>query len=336
MRLRVCAMPQRLQEARDAVALGRRPHQQRHDMAFAQFPREIVENQVARRLDIADQLLHQRIVVIGEALEHGIARLFLVGRHAVRHFYDFGRRRLAIDEGPLQREIDEAGGDPILPNGDLPQQQRRARSRLEQFQRLAYAAACEVNLVEEQQPGHAERLEFAEDALQRGNFLRVRLADYDRGVADRQHVTHVVHEFDRAGAVDEGEPVAEIVDMRDVGLDAHRMGARFRAGVADARALPHRSLPRRAAAANQQPLEQAGLAALKWADDRYQSGTGDPVIVSGAIGGHFDPPPGFRAVRSSLRARRSSYACAVRCRAQSAIRHTRPPAEAVAFPAGLV
>ena len=61
---------QRLQQPRHAVAGGRRPDQQRHDMALAQFLREVVEHPVARRLDVADEFLHQRVVVVGEPLEH--------------------------------------------------------------------------------------------------------------------------------------------------------------------------------------------------------------------------------------------------------------------------
>ena len=96
-RARVCVdagrlVAQRLEEPRHAVAGGRRSHQQRHDVTLAQFAREIVEHAVARRLDVADQLLHQRVVVVGEALEHGIARLLFVAGDAARHRdHDGGR-----------------------------------------------------------------------------------------------------------------------------------------------------------------------------------------------------------------------------------------------------
>ena len=42
---------------------------------LAQFAGEVVEDAVARRLDLGDQLLHQLVVVVGEALQHGEARL---------------------------------------------------------------------------------------------------------------------------------------------------------------------------------------------------------------------------------------------------------------------
>ena len=39
------------------------------------------------------------------------------------------RRMLAVDEGAVEREIDEAGGDLVLPDRDLAQHQRRSRKR---------------------------------------------------------------------------------------------------------------------------------------------------------------------------------------------------------------
>ena len=45
----------------------------------------------------------------------------------------------------------------------------------------------------------------------------------------------LVLEFDRAGAVDEGEVVAQERDVGDVELDAHAVGARLGGGVADGR-----------------------------------------------------------------------------------------------------
>ena len=68
---------QSLQEARDAGAAFGRTEKQRRDEAAAQLLGEIVEDLVARRLNVGDELLHQFVVVIGETLEHRIA-LFLL------------------------------------------------------------------------------------------------------------------------------------------------------------------------------------------------------------------------------------------------------------------
>src|SRR6185437_8278889 len=133
-----------------------------------------------------------------------------------------------------------------------------------------------------------EVFEFAKDDLERRDLARVGLADDHRGVADGQGVAHVVDEFDRARGIEESEPVAEIVDAGDIGLDAHRMAARLRTRIADGRAFAHRPLPRDAPAARQYPLEKAGFAALKRPDDGDETGTGDAVLVIGSA--QYRPP----------------------------------------------
>ena len=178
-------VPQRLEEPGDAMAAGRRAQEHRHDPPVAQFARQIVEDEVLRRVDVADQLLHQRVVIVGELLEHEIARLFFLREHARRHLDDAGRRGLAIDEGALEREIDKSGGDAILPHRNLAQQQRRARGRLKHLERLAQAPVRLIDLVEEQDARQPEILEFAKNDLKRRDLARIGLADDDRGVADR-------------------------------------------------------------------------------------------------------------------------------------------------------
>ncbi len=51
-------MAERLQKPGDPVAASRRTHQHWHDVPLAQFARQVIEHEVLRRLDIADQLLH--------------------------------------------------------------------------------------------------------------------------------------------------------------------------------------------------------------------------------------------------------------------------------------
>ena len=57
---------------------------------------------------------------------------------------------LAVDEGALQREVDEAGDDVVLPDRDVAQHQRHAARRLQHLERLAHAGVGLVDLVEEQ------------------------------------------------------------------------------------------------------------------------------------------------------------------------------------------
>ena len=68
-------------------------------------------------------------------------------------------------------------------------------------------------------------------------------------------------ELDRAGAIEEGEPVAHEFGLGDVHLDAHLVGARLGRGVADGVLLGDRALPGDGAGARQDGLEKGRLAA---------------------------------------------------------------------------
>ena len=131
--------------------------------------------------------------------------------------------------------------------------------------------------------GQPELFQFAQDDLQRGDLARIGLAHDDGRVANGQRVAHVMDEFDRAGAIEEGEPVAQIINAGDIGLYAHRVAARLRTRIADTRAVAHRPLPRHASAARQYPLEKAGFSALKRPDDRNETRTGDAVFMIGSV-----------------------------------------------------
>ena len=117
---------QRLHQSQHAVLAYRRSEQHRTDQALAQFAGEIVEHRIARRLDIVEQLLHQRVVVIGEFLQHREAGFLFTVEIAALQRDDFGRLVLAIDKGAFQREVDEAGDQVAVPDRDLPEYQRHA------------------------------------------------------------------------------------------------------------------------------------------------------------------------------------------------------------------
>ena len=136
-----------------------------------------------------------------------------------------------------------------------------------------------VDLVEEEDARDAEIFEFAQNHAQRRQFALVGLADDDGRVAERQHVARLMREFDRAGQVDEGEAVAEIIDRGDIGLDAGGMGAGLGAGIADRGAVAHRTLARQRAAAAENAFEQGGLAALERADERDQPRPADASVA---------------------------------------------------------
>ena len=163
-------MPQRLEQPRDAVPALCRADEHRHHVLLLQFARKIVEDAVARRVDLGDQILHQRVVVIRQPFEHGEARFALAQAFAVGNVDDLARRMFAIDEGAFEREIDEADRDAVFPDRYLAQQKRRSRCVLQQGQRLANAPDRGVDLVDEEKARNLGFFEFAQDDFERREF----------------------------------------------------------------------------------------------------------------------------------------------------------------------
>ena len=226
-------MAQRLHQPQHAVLAHGGAEQHRTDQPFAQFAGEIVEHRVARRLDVLEQLLHQRVVVIGELFQHREAGFLLAVEIAAFQRDHFGGLVLAVDEGALQREIDEACDQVAVPDRNLPQHQRNPRRRLQGRERLADALVGAVDLVEKQKARNAEILELAQDDLELRQLFLVGLADHDRGIDRRQRGAHVVRELDRTGTIDEGVAVAHETCGGGGKADAHLVVAGFGAGIAD-------------------------------------------------------------------------------------------------------
>ena len=263
---------QRLHQAQHAVGAGRRAHQHRTDQAVAQFLRQIVEHLVLRRLDVAEQLLHQLVVVVGERLQHGEARGLLAIDHVAFERHDFGGGVLLVDKGALEREVDEARDDVAVEGRDLAQQELRARRRLQQRQRVVNGGVGLVDLVQEQEAGDLLVFELAQDQLQLRDLLFIHLADDHRGIDRRQRRAHVMDEFDRARTIDEGEVLAHEARGRDRDFDAHAMVARFLAGVADRGSCIDGALALDRAGACEDAFEKSGLAALERAYQRNAPG----------------------------------------------------------------
>jgi hypothetical protein len=167
---------------------------------------------------------------------------------------------LAVDEGALEREVDEAGGDAVLPDRDLAQHQRLGTRRLQDREDVAHLRFEIVDLVEEQEAGNAAIFELLEDQLQRRHALGVGLAHHHGGVAGGQHQRALMLELDRAGAVHEGEGVAEEGDVGDIDLGAHAVVARLGRGVADRILVGDAALARHGAGTGQHGFEQCCLA----------------------------------------------------------------------------
>ncbi len=233
------------------------------DQAFAQFLGQIVEDLVARRRNVLEQLLHQLVVVVGQRLQHGEARGLLAVEGIAFERHHLRRRVLLVDEGALEREIDETGDDLAREGRYLPQQQLAARRRLQDPQHLVDGGIRLVDLVEKQETRDLLLFELAQDQLQLGNLLLVELAHHDRGVDRGQRRAHVVDEFDGARTIDEGIGVAHEIGGGDGDFDAHPVIARFLAGVADRVARVDRALALNRAGAGENRLEQRGLAALE-------------------------------------------------------------------------
>ena len=229
-------MPQRLHQAEHAIGARGDADQDRADQPVAQLLGEIVEHLVARRRDVGEQLLHQLVVVIGERFQHGEARGLLALEILAGEIDHLGRGVLLVDMGALEREIDKAGDDVVLPDRNLAQEKWNARGRLQDLQRLAQTLVALVDLVEKQEMRNLPLFELAQDQLQLRNLLFIRLADHDRGIDRRQGRPHVVHEFDRARAIDEGIAVVHEGGGRDRYLHAHAVIARLGGTIADGRA----------------------------------------------------------------------------------------------------
>jgi hypothetical protein len=113
-------MAQGLHQAPHAVGAGRRAEQHGADETLAQLLGQIVEDLIARRLDVLEQLLHQLVVVVGQRLQHGEARGLLAIERVAFQRHDLRRRMLLVDVGALEGEIDEAGDEVAGKGRELP------------------------------------------------------------------------------------------------------------------------------------------------------------------------------------------------------------------------
>ena len=261
-------MAQRLHQPQHTVGARRRSHQHRTNQAVAQLLGEIIENLVAWRLDILEQLLHQLVIVVGERLQHGeTRRLLAVERVAFKRDH-FRRCVLLVDKRALEREIHEAADELAGEGRNLSQQELAARGRLQQRQHLVDSGIGFVDLVDKQEARNVLLLELAQDKLELRDLLLVQLANHDRRIDCRQRRAHVVDEFNRARTVDERIAVALESGGGDGELHAHAVVARLLAAVADRGARLHRALALDRAGAGEDRFQQGRLAALERAHQR--------------------------------------------------------------------
>ena len=112
---------------------------------------------------------------------------------------------LAIDESALQREIDKARDDAVLPDRNLAQQQRLVAHLLQRSRADRAGAARLVDLVDEQKMRDRQIVQPLQIGLQHLHLRGLRLAHDDGRVDAGQNVQRVLQKFDGAGAIEEGE-----------------------------------------------------------------------------------------------------------------------------------
>ena len=211
--------------------------------------------------------------MVGKLLQHREARILAVVEILAVERHHLGRRVLLVDMDALEREIDEAGDDVVLPDRKLAHDQRFARRRLQDLQRLHHLGLGLVDLVEEQKARNVEVFQLPQDQLKLRHLLLVGLADHDRGIDRGQRRAHVVGEFNRARTIDERVAVAHEGGGGDGQLDAHLVMARLLGGIADGGAGLHRALPLDRVGARQYRFEECGFSGLKRAHQRDAPGT---------------------------------------------------------------
>ena len=265
-------VPDRLEQPPDPVAAFGRADQDRTDLPRPHLDDEVLEHILAGRLDVLEKLLHQPVVVVGERFEHREARIDLSGTVFVGHVDGLARRVLAIDEGPLEGEVDEAGHHVALPDRDMAQHQRHAARRLQHFEGLPHARIGLVDLVEEEEARDALVLERLQDDLEGRDLFLVGLGDHHREIDGCEYGFGLEGEFDRAGAIEECDLVAHEIGLGDVRLDAHLMRPGLGRGVADRILLGNGPLPGDRSAPGEDRLEKCRLAACERPHQRNAPG----------------------------------------------------------------
>ena len=257
---------QGLEQPPHAVALQRRAEEHRGDLAGADLGDQVGEDGVRRRGLVGQQHLHQGVVEIGHLFEHVEAGGGLLVDQLGRNLDLLGRLAGAVDEGPFQRQVDEAGDVLVLPDRQLARDQRDGADRLQGLEQVVDMAAGLVDLVDEEGARHVQRLERLEPGLDQHRLVRIGIDDHDRQIQRRQPVVAFGAVLDRARIVDEGIAVAEVAEAREVHLD--RLAGLFRLGrcVAGRARLSHHALAIRGAGGVQEGFEEGRFTGAVRAD----------------------------------------------------------------------
>ncbi len=253
-------MAEGLEQPTHAGILQRRAEEHRRDEAVAHLLDQVAEDHRRLGIHLAQQLFQEGVVVAGELFQHVEAGVGL-GLGEVAGDVDLLELlALAVDEGALQGEVDEAGDLVVLEDGQLAGDQRHAGGRLQGVEQLADVAVGLVDLVDEDGARHAQLVELGQQGPQQHRLVRIGVGDHQGHVGGGDGEVGFRLELHRPGAVEQGEALAHVVEGGHVQLDRLMACAGFGAGVAGGAAGLDGALPVDGAGGEQQGLHQARLA----------------------------------------------------------------------------
>ncbi len=225
-------------------------------------------------IDILKKLLHQRIVVVGQLLQHLVTGLCNIVVHVTGNVRRFRYRAGPVGKGPKTGKIDIAGHRLAVDNGQLPQHEGLFRNLLQSGHQVADRTRGPIHLVDENEMRQAHVAEPTQHGHHHDRLVRLRLA-YDNGrVGTYERVGTILPEFDGARTIEKREDIVQVSGRRDVELRAHLPVACLGARVTDGVAFLRAPLSVNCSRGEQDRLEKCCFSRGVWTDKRYGSRPG--------------------------------------------------------------
>lgn len=178
-------VPQRLHQAENAVPAVRRAEEGRQDVTVLRLPPGDLEKRAGRRLVIFDQFFQKRVVIVRHVLQKLRPRLVLALGLALRHRDKLRGLALAVAPGAFGDEVDGADDLPALADRDLAQDDGVTGIGLQRGDDVAHPSLRNVHAVNEDEAGHARRLDRPEPGRSQHRLVRV-WRDTEHGGIGRQ------------------------------------------------------------------------------------------------------------------------------------------------------
>ena len=213
--------------------------------------------------------------MIGEQLKQLGSRLHFAVVDLAGDLDPLRRRAGPVRKRAFQRQIDEAGDLVAVADRDLARDQRRYAHRLERGQHVADAPAGLVDAVDEDQVGNAKLVEHPERGRGQRGAGRVGIDHDDREIGDRNAACAVGGKTDRSGTIEQGEMLAEIVEMHRVEFGRSAARPCFGGRITDRVRARDRALAIDRSGGEQHRLGQAGLSRAGRSDQRDNSSAVD-------------------------------------------------------------